>query len=167
MKKYLIKLTRIAITRQQNIAISKSKVKITADKQGIDLVGASCEFYGSEINSEYSNQNLNNNEHIIGKNERKRPAEEASSIDEPQTPEDKVVVFSIVLMYSSQKYLLTFQMRSQIRITSGTEIEETDSNMTYSDEEPSETFLSQQSYTNTTKVNSSLALAKEVEKEKK
>ncbi|CAB4411307.1 unnamed protein product [Rhizophagus irregularis] len=155
MKKYLIKLTRIAVWTSKKIFYNVvsdwrshdnkilrfqrwSKVKITADKQGIDLVGASCEFYGSEINSEYSNQNLNNNEHIIGKNERKRPAEEASSI-----------------------------MRSQIRITSGTEIEETDSNMTYSDEEPSETFLSQQSYTNTTKVNSSLALAKEVEKEKK
>ncbi|CAI2185439.1 11535_t:CDS:2 [Funneliformis geosporum] len=107
---------------------------------------------------------------------RKRPAEEASPIvtsppnlrqREPRTPEDKVVVFSIVLMYSSQKYHLTFQMHSQIRTTSGTEMEETDSDITYSDEEPSETFLSQQSYTNTTKADSSLALAKEVEKEEK
>ncbi|CAI2185653.1 18855_t:CDS:2 [Funneliformis geosporum] len=83
---------------------------------------------------------------------RKRPAEEASPIvtsppnlrqREPRTPEDK------------------------IRTTSGTEMEETDSDITYSDEEPSETFLSQQSYTNTTKADSSLALAKEVEKEEK
>ncbi|GES77190.1 hypothetical protein GLOIN_2v1488383 [Rhizophagus clarus] len=147
--------TRLETIRQQNIAISKSKVKIIADKQGIDLVGASCEFYGSEINSEYSNRNLNNNEHIIGKNERKRPAEASSVVtsppnlrqreqDEPRTPEDK------------------------IRTTSRTEI---DDDITYNDEEPyknfSETSLSQQSYTHTTKVDSSLASTKEVDKEKK
>ncbi|PKY59363.1 hypothetical protein RhiirA4_449468, partial [Rhizophagus irregularis] len=153
---------RLEITRQQNIEISKSKVKIIADKQGIDLVGSSCEFYGSEINSEYSNRNLNNNEHIIGNNERKRPAEEASHIitsppnlrqreqDEPRTLENKI---------------------RTTKDTNGTEMEKNDSDIMYSDEESSsipptnvfsETSLSQQSHTDTTKVDSSLALAKEV-----
>ncbi|CAB4494746.1 unnamed protein product [Rhizophagus irregularis] len=153
---------RLEITRQQNIAISKSKVKIIADKQGIDLVGSSCEFYGSEINSEYSNRNLNNNEHIIGNNKRKRPAEEASRIitsppnlrqreqDEPRTLENKI---------------------RTTKDTNGTEMEKNDSDIMYSDEESSsipptnvfsETSLSQQSHTDTTKVDSSLALAKEV-----
>ncbi|RGB25899.1 hypothetical protein C1646_675232 [Rhizophagus diaphanus] len=72
----------------------------------------------------------------------------AISKDEPRTPEDK--------------------MRSQIRTTSRTEI---DDDITYNDEELyknfSETSLSQQSYTHTTKVDSSLASTKEVDKEKK
>ncbi|RIA84670.1 hypothetical protein C1645_831931 [Glomus cerebriforme] len=50
---------------------------------------------------------------------------------EPRTPENKVVVFSIILIYSSQKYHLTFQIHSQIRITSEMEMEETDSDITY------------------------------------
>ncbi|CAG8759107.1 11295_t:CDS:2, partial [Ambispora leptoticha] len=72
------------------------------------------------------------------------------------------------------KYL-TFQIRPQTGTTSEPEIEETDSDIAYNDEEPSssippttvfsETSLSQQSYTNTPKVDLSLALAKEVEKQ--
>ncbi|CAG8680571.1 2862_t:CDS:2 [Funneliformis caledonium] len=51
---YNVISTRLEITRQQNITISKSKVNIIADKQGINLVRASCEFHGSEMIAEYS-----------------------------------------------------------------------------------------------------------------
>ncbi|CAG8609166.1 7006_t:CDS:2 [Ambispora leptoticha] len=98
LKRYKLEVEAIGhqvykIARQQNVAILKSKAKIIADEQGINLVGASCGFYGPEIIAEYSHiqpnpkRDLNDDEHIESDRflKKKRSADDYGS-----TPPNKI-----------------------------------------------------------------------------
>ncbi|RIB04707.1 hypothetical protein C2G38_2148899 [Gigaspora rosea] len=84
IQKFFFKVvsTRLEIVRQQNVAILKSKAKIIADEQGINLVGTSCRFYGSEIIAEYSHNQPNPSDRFLKK---KRSADDYES-----TPPNKI-----------------------------------------------------------------------------